>query len=590
MAAGVFRDLLWEREARLLQAAVLLADDFAFKSAYATRDAPTIASMLRNHGDRIGADVMYLLSLEPEVIASTRAEAGEGQDFGHEALLEAAMDDPYGEAAAIVLVDDRPFQLVVVPLMVPGHDGWVVVGFELDAEFAARFRDLTLSEISLLAETGERWYVLASTLPADARGSLPDVLARTAWQSDVAFNMPLAAETHVSLFRTLGVGDDDRLVVGMQRSLDAAMAPYQRLQQVLLGLLAAGLGLTALGAAWVARRVSEPVRKLRAGADRIAQGEYQARVRIAQHDELGALGKTFNRMAQGLEERDRVRGLLGKVVSPAIADELLSREIELGGEEREASILFSDIVGFTALAETLPPADLLDLLNGYLTRLSADIESEGGVIDKYIGDAIMALFGAPLARRDHAERAVRAAMAMVESVKALNAEVPGRKPNLSLGVGVNSGTVVAGNMGSRTRLNYTVVGDAVNLASRLEGLTRRYRLSILVSEATVQQCPGLVFREIDRVQVKGRQAAVGIHEPVCGKAYLDDAMAGRLALFARALAAYRQQSWDEAEAAFEAVAKDEPDGPAALFLSRIDGFRRDPPPPGWDGIYLATEK
>lgn len=590
VAAGVFTDLLSEREARLLQAAVLLADDFAFKSAYATRDAPTIASMLHNHGDRIGADVMYLLSLEREVIASTRADADEGQDFGHAGLLDAASDDPYGEATAVVLVDGRPFQLVVVPLMVPRHDGWVVIGFELDAEFVARFRDLTLAEISLVAETGEEWRVLASTLPGDARESLPGVLANTAWESDAAFNMPLAAETHVSLFQTLGVGHDNRLVVGMQRSLDAAMAPYQRLQQLLLGLLVAGLMLTALGAAWVARRVSEPVRKLRAGADRIAQGDYQTRVRIAQRDELGALGKTFNRMAQGLEERDRVRGLLGKVVSPAIADELLSREIELGGEEREASILFSDIVGFTSLAEALPPAELLDLLNGYLTRITADIEAEGGVIDKYIGDAVMALFGAPLARSDHAERAVWAAMAMAESVKAMNAEANERVAGLSLGVGINSGTVVAGNMGSRTRLNYTVVGDAVNLASRLEGLTRHYRVGVLVSESTAQQCPGVVFREIDRVQVKGRQAAVGIHEPVCSKTHLDDATAGRLRLFERALADYRQQRWDEAEAAFMAVANEEPDGPAGLFLGRIDAFRRDPPPPDWDGVYLAREK
>lgn len=590
VTAEVFGNLLYEREARLLQAAVLLADDFAFKSAYATRDTPTIESMLRNHGDRIGADVMYLLDLDRTVIASTRDEEGEGDDFAHPALLDAASDDPYGEATAIVLVDERPFQLVVVPLLVPQHEGWVVIGFELDNAFVNHFSDLTQSRISVLAEAPEQWRVLATTLPDGARDSLPQVLARAGWQDDAAFSMRLNAETHVSLFRTLGVDDDNRLVVGMQRSLDAAMAPYRRLQQLLLVLLVAGLALTALGATWVARRVSEPVHQLRAGAERIEQGDYQTRVRIVQRDELGALGKAFNRMAQGLEERDRVRGLLGKVVSPAIADELLSREIELGGEEREASILFSDIVGFTALAETLPPAALLDLLNGYLTRISADIEAEGGVIDKYIGDAVMALFGAPLARPDHAERAVRAAMAMVESIRALNRESPVRAMTLSLGVGINSGTVVAGNMGSQSRLNYTVVGDTVNLASRLEGLTRRYRVGIIVSETTAQQCSGLVFRELDRVRVKGRQAAVSIHEPVARKENLDDATRERLNRFAAALKAYRQQRWNDAETAFRAVADTEPDGPATLYLVRIESFRGNPPPPDWDGVHRATEK
>lgn len=590
VTAGVFGNLLEERNARLLQAAVLLADDFAFKSAYATQDAATIQSMLFNHGGRIGADVMYLLSLDSKVIASTGDYEEEGEPFVHPELLQAAARDPYGEAAAIVLIDGQPFQLVVVPLLIPRHDAWVAIGFRVDEALMAHFRDLTQSQISLLSENADGWQVLATSLPDPEGASLPAQLARTDWQDDVAFNMPLAAETHVSLFRTLGLDDDIRVVVGMHRSLDAAMAPFRRLQQVLLLLLVAGLLLTALGAAWVARRVSEPVHQLRTGAERIERGDYATRVAIRQHDELGVLGQSFNRMARGLEERDQVRGLLGKVVSPAIAEELMSRDIELGGEEREASILFCDIVGFTALAESLTPTELLDLLNRYLTRISADIEAAGGVIDKYIGDAVMALFGAPLTVPDHAEQAVSAALAMIRSVEALNRATAGRVRGLTLGIGINSGTVVAGNMGSHARLNYTVVGDTVNIASRLEGLTRQYGVNIVVSDETRARCSGVMFRELDRVRVKGRQGAVTIHEPMAWPGEPTEADRQWLAWFESGLAAYRRQDWDGAEAAFGRVAETEPDGPAALYLKRIRHYRESPPPAGWDGVYAATAK
>jgi adenylate cyclase len=590
VTAGVFANLLEERDARLLQAAVLLADDFAFKSAYATQDAATIESMLFNHGGRIGADVMYLLSLDSTVIASTRDREREDDSFVHPELLQAAAGDRYGEAAAIVLIDEQAYQLVVVPLLIPRHDAWVAIGFEVDEALVAHFRDLTQSEISLLAETGQDWRVLATTLSDDDRTELPGALRQADWRDDVAFNMPLAVDTHVSLFRTLGLDDDTRLLVGMHRSLDAAMAPFRRLQQVLLALLVAGLVLTALGAAWVARRVSEPVHLLRDGAARIEQGEYTTRVAIRQWDELGALGQSFNRMARGLEERDQVRGLLGKVVSPAIAEELMSRDIELGGEEREASILFCDIVGFTALAESLPATELLDLLNRYLTRISSDIEASGGVIDKYIGDAVMALFGAPLPAANHAEQAVTAALAMMRSVAALNQAGAGAVSPLALGVGINSGTVVAGNMGSHTRLNYTVIGDTVNLASRLEGLTRQYGVNIVVSGDTRDQCPALVFRELDRVRVKGRQAAISIHEPIAHADDLDEHGRQRLALFDEGLTAYRRQQWDLAEAAFRQLVTHEAGGPAAVYLDRIRHYRETPPPADWDGVYTALQK
>ena len=219
-------------------------------------------------------------------------------------------------------------------------------------------------------------------------------------------------------------------------------------------------------------------------------------------------------MTAGLAERDRVRNLLGKVVSPEIAAQLLQSDLKLGGEEREVTILFCDLRNFTSFSEKMTPADVLSLLNRYLDRMSTIIEKHGGVIDKYIGDAIMALFGAPVADPAAASHAVAAAREMAQALNVLNRELAAEgRPALAFGIGINTARVVAGNMGSKTRLNYTVIGDGVNLASRLEGLTKdpAYGTPIIISEATLRalQDPPPA-RELGQVTVKGKAEAVKI--------------------------------------------------------------------------------
>jgi adenylate cyclase len=219
-------------------------------------------------------------------------------------------------------------------------------------------------------------------------------------------------------------------------------------------------------------------------------------------------------MTAGLAERDQVRDLLGKVVSPEIATQLLRSGVQLGGEEREVTVLFSDLRDFTSMSEKMAPADMLALLNRYLDRMSTIIEKHGGVIDKYIGDAIMALFGAPVAEPDAPARAIAAAREMAQALEILNQELKAEgRPTLAFGIGINTARVVAGNMGSKTRLNYTVIGDGVNLASRLEGLTKEpsYRTLIIVSEATLRAIkPPPAARELGEVKVKGKAEAVKI--------------------------------------------------------------------------------
>jgi len=265
---------------------------------------------------------------------------------------------------------------------------------------------------------------------------------------------------------------------------------------------------------WIARGVSQPVRQLAEHTRHVATGDYTRRIDLPREDELGQLATAFNQMTAGLAERDRVRDLLGKVVSPEIATQLLHSDLQLGGEEREVTILFCDLRDFTGLSERMAPADVLTLLNRYLDRMSAIIERHGGVIDKYIGDAIMALFGAPVADPAAASKAVAAAREMAQALHTFNRELAAEgRPALAFGIGINTARVVAGNMGSSTRLNYTVIGDGVNLASRLEALTKNpaYDTPIIVSEATLramQDPPS--SRVLGEVTVKGKAEPVKI--------------------------------------------------------------------------------
>ena len=218
---------------------------------------------------------------------------------------------------------------------------------------------------------------------------------------------------------------------------------------------------------------------------------------------------SFNQMSAGLAERDRVRDLLGKVVSPAIASELLRKKVTLGGEQREVTVLFSDLRNFTRMSEGLDPEEMLAILNHYFTRMAGIVEKHGGVVDKYVGDALMALFGAPVASTDDADRALRAALEMTTALDELNQQWHRRGlPTVGVGIGINTGVVVAGNMGSEKRLNYTVIGDGVNLASRLEELTKTpdYESRVIVSGATLAKAKEKYrTRRLGEVAVKGKQ-------------------------------------------------------------------------------------
>ncbi len=250
--------------------------------------------------------------------------------------------------------------------------------------------------------------------------------------------------------------------------LDGVLGPFESIQraEVLAGL--ASMALAVLVGLVLSRQFARPVHALVAATERVAAGDYDVRVRAETRDELGTLADAFNEMTHGLMLKERYRGVLDKVVSREIADELLKGDITLGGETRFVVTLFADVRGFTAMTEGMEPQRVIGLLNEVMERAAGAVEAEGGVVDKFVGDEVMAVFGAPVAYGDDADRAVRAALRVAAAMEALNAERAARgEPIAGMGIGLNCGPAVAGNMGSTGRLNYTVLGESVNIASRL---------------------------------------------------------------------------------------------------------------------------
>ncbi|MBK6981073.1 MAG: adenylate/guanylate cyclase domain-containing protein [Betaproteobacteria bacterium] len=262
------------------------------------------------------------------------------------------------------------------------------------------------------------------------------------------------------------------------------------------------------------------------------------------------------------------------------------------GESREMTVLFSDVRDFTSISEGLTPEGLKDLMNTYLTVMTEKVQEKRGTIDKYIGDAIMAFWGAPLADPDHATHALESAMAMQKGLRELDAPFAKRGwPLLHIGVGLNCGVMSVGDMGSKFRRSYTVMGDSVNLASRLEGLTKEYGVGILVSENIVKAAQSFVYREVDKVRVKGKLEGIAIFEPLGLQSDMGQEALQEVDRFHKALEAYRAQRWDDAEKLLKNLAYAAPETKLyKIYLERLAHFRRNPPPPNWDGVFIFTTK
>ncbi len=281
-------------------------------------------------------------------------------------------------------------------------------------------------------------------------------------------------------------------------------------QSVLVGI---GL-LLALTLAWfVSDSVAKPLRELQAAMGQVEQGELDARCPVVSNDEIGAVTEGFNRMVTGLRERETIREAFGRYVSPEVRDEILAGRAGLDGGQREVTILFADLRGFSTWAETSPAVEVVQGLNAYFTEMDIAIRANGGLVLQFIGDEIEAVFGAPLSDPQHAAHAVAAATDMQARLDAWNRSrrAAGQR-ELRHGIGIHSGTVVAGNIGSAERMSYALVGDAVNVASRIESLNKVFGSTILVSGSTrdlLTDRSGL--QALEATRVKGRSAEVEVY-------------------------------------------------------------------------------
>ena len=231
------------------------------------------------------------------------------------------------------------------------------------------------------------------------------------------------------------------------------------------------------------------------------------------------------------------------------------------------------------------------MMNEFLTPFTSAVQRHRGTIDKYMGDCVMAFWGAPLKDAEHARHALQSAFDMIATVKTLDAPFRDKGwPAIRVGVGIASGDMNVGNMGSEFRIAYTVMGDTVNLGSRLEGLTKQYGVDIIVNDKTASLVPDFTFRELDRVRVKGKNQPVAIFEPLCPTAEISSETAQQLAAYNAALAAYRQKNWDLAAAAFQMLKEHSDALLYNVYLARIERFRGEPPPDDWDGVFAHLSK
>ena len=514
-ATRVFVQFVRQTIKQLALSVRLLSSDYAFASTFAqlrNSNDPvaraTLESALQNYRARIGmASFIRLVSSDGKTLIDTLPDEISAKFVVDEQMILRAEDSPTLQATKIESWSKSLHLVMIYPLLAPELTVWTGVGFPLDRALVEEFSRLSNFEIAFLYDGT----VVAST-PALEHANL--TFPASSEKTASAQNLKVNGQPFLGLTVPFPEDVDGRTSIAMLTSLEEEMAPFWRLERLLMGLNVFALLISGVAGVIVARGVTRPVIELSQGVRRINKGDYGVRVPVKTHDEFGDLASAFNGMAVGLEERDKVRDLLGKSVSPEVARELMRSQIELGGEIRNVTILFSDLRGFTAYSETQMPQDLVKELNAYFTEVTGAVEAAGGIVDKYIGDSMMAVFGAPVEVADHADRAIHAAMEILRAEETLNRQRSelGLSP-LRTGIGISTGDVVAGNVGSASRYNYTVMGNEVNLASRLESLTKEFRFGarIICSNSTrLALAKNYQLRDLGETEIRGKKGAIRI--------------------------------------------------------------------------------
>jgi class 3 adenylate cyclase len=374
-------------------------------------------------------------------------------------------------------------------------------------------------------------------------------------------------------------------------------------QTILISAIATAIA-AVLGfvfAMMVGSGITRPVLRLLEGTREVEAGRLDQSIKVTTRDEIGELSAAFNRMIERLRQNQQVRETFGRYVDPRIADGLLDQPALAAteGQRRVMTVMFCDMKGFTALSEGVTPQGLVKIMNLYLSTMSEPIHAHRGVIDKYIGDAIMAYWGPPFIEEvKQANLACLAAMDMIGSVEKLRRELPERlgvrsiPQDCDIRIGIATGEALVGSIGSDYMMSFTVMGDTVNLASRLEGANKAYGCRCLISEATQKICgAGIETREIDRLVVVGQTQPQIVFEIMGPTGALTPQEAVLRERYAEGLAAYRARRWADARKAFDGALEAVPgDGPSLALIARIESFAQNPPAPDWDGAWQLEQK
>jgi adenylate cyclase len=410
----------------------------------------------------------------------------------------------------------------LIAVAIPLNSHYTGLAFIKPAKLASIFGENSHGSSYLVDHKGNILAHTDSSRVGENVSQLPvvkELLAGKLPRNHVPYTDPVTGESRLASYSAIGFGG-----LGVVSELPEALA-YQAANT--MAKTASHLGLIILFIAFWAgylysSTLTRPITKLVEAAQKIASGDFKINLKFRGQDEIAHLSNAFNEMAKGLEERDRVKDTFNKFHNKEIAEKLLSGEVKLGGERKEATVFFSDVRGFTAMSESMQPEEVVEMLNEYMTRMVSIIRSHHGIVDKYIGDAIMGLWGVPIGSDDDLYNALRACLQMREELEKLNILRMSRGQNaLKIGMGLNVGPVIAGNIGSVEKMEYTVIGDTVNLASRMESMTKEYGTDLLIPKNIYDRLKDrFIFEKCQSAKVKGKSAAIEIYKV---KGYIDAA-------------------------------------------------------------------
>ena len=529
--------IMHQTEQHLNDLGALIESDISFSVQAALEQMSNSAGMIRLEEDKLSAKAQ-------DVVADLR---GFNPGFLHAHIFNAkgellttsgvASDDDDLEKAVAVSVGGNEYQngpfysaeagLTIMQLGVPiksttsnGVSGALIAQLDVENAIRKRFSGTRFGKTGYVVVADSRGRIIAHPDPRRLHKSMSQYAAvkeAMAGRSGFLIDLNDRNERQLFFYRSLKnrtTSNFEPMAVITEMSIEEATAPARALLQRFYVVLATVFVAVILLVSQIANYFRRPIYDLLDVVNRVRKGDLTARVAHSGEDEISQLGEALNQMTAGLQERDRIKDVFGRYVTTQVSERILNHELSLGGEAKLVTILFSDIRDFTSMSESMPPVEVVSFLNEYFTEMVDAVFEYGGVLDKYIGDGLMAVFGSLDTGADHAERAVSAALRMKSHLAKLNAiRAESGKPDIKIGIGIHTDTVIVGNIGSSKRLEYTAVGDGVNVASRLEGLNKQFGTTILISSATYAAVQGrFECYALPEATLKGKKRAVSCFE------------------------------------------------------------------------------